>query len=390
MKKYEEGFFMCVAYRQLLTMRQRADYRKEREDAQKVAVIENYQPFVGVGSSVTVKEVMAQYDWEEPFPLNSPWSQRRRQLLDSVGEHLRTIGGDPLEAGFRHFWFAVVLFHTGSDKLVGAMEQDMTKLCFDDASAAGSVISKYLHEVSYEIFHGRFMPMRKKANAIRRAAANAEFSPWTRAKDAAADELDEESAVDEADDEGGEVKPSTQHAGKLNACVLAVKYLEELPSVRQLRGAWSALQDRADPGHAWDACAALPGFRGDGFSLKNFGLLYFRISELDARSTGGVGAKRCYNVAMGAARLQKMSDETLALLVNRDMMAADHFWNGNFLGRAVFEQLRDHERKLGAVVLTSNRCAMDKITWKVAHKVRPPAGHDTWRAWSRVQRASAT
>ena len=58
---------MCVAYRQLLTMRRRLGYCREGEDAQKVAAMEGYQPFLGVGSSVTVKDVMTQYDWEEPF-----------------------------------------------------------------------------------------------------------------------------------------------------------------------------------------------------------------------------------------------------------------------------------------------------------------------------------
>ena len=380
---------MCVAYRQLLTMRRRLGYCRQGEDAQKVAAMEGYQPFQGVGSSVTVKDVMTQYDWEEPFPLNSPWTQRRRQLLDSVDVHLRAVGGDQSEVGFKHFWFAVVLFHTGSDKLVGAMERDMTKLCFDDAYPTGYVIAKYLHEVSHEIFHGRFMPMRKKANGIRRAASNAEYSPRTRARDSVTEELTDDSVDDGTDDEGGEGKPLTQHSGKLNACDLAVRYLEELPTVTQLRGAWAALQDRGDPECAWNACATLRGFRGDGFNLKNFGLLYFTNAELAARSTGGIGAKRCYNIGMGADRNQRMSEESLALLVHRDMIAASHFWNGNFLGRAVFDQLCDHEKKLGAVMLTSNRCAMARITWKVARNVRPPLDHDSWRAWSRVGRAFA-
>ena len=125
------------------------------------------------------------------------------------------------------------------------------------------------------------------------------------------------------------------------------------------------------------------------FQLEEFWSPVLHECRAGCAEHGWHWCEGCYNIGMGADRNQKMSEESLALLVHRDTIAASHFWNGNFLGRAVFDQLCDHEKKLGAVMLTSNRCAMARITWKVARNVRPPLGHDTWRAWSRVQRASA-
>ena len=106
-------------------------------------------------------------------------------------------------------------------------------------------------------------------------------------------------------------------------------------------------------------------------------------------SSAGIGAKRCYNIANGARRNAAMTEDTLAFMVMRDRVAASHYWSGNYLGAGVLSQLWDHERELGAVTLTSNRCALDKVTWKIAHDFRAPVGFASWRDFCRARRNAA-
>ena len=72
-------------------MRKRADYDANVEDPAKIRVLENCRPFVGFGVDTTLKQVFRDHDWEEPLPLNSPWLQRRRGLLETVRQHFRAL-----------------------------------------------------------------------------------------------------------------------------------------------------------------------------------------------------------------------------------------------------------------------------------------------------------
>jgi hypothetical protein len=52
----------------------------------------------------------------------------------------------------------------------------------------------------------------------------------------------------------------------------------------------------------------------------------------------------------------------MEMLVNMDLLAFNTmYWNGNYFGASTFQQLAPHEKSIGAVVVTANRCAFDKI-----------------------------
>ena len=133
----------------------------------------------------------------------------------------------------------------------------------------------------------------------------------------------------------------------------------------------------------------MKNFKGEGFNLKNFTLVYFSHDDLDAFITGGSGPKQSYSVANGRARLTPMADDTFNMLVERDVIAFNtHYWNGNYFGAKVFQSMHDQEQRVGAVFVSSNRCEYDKITWKVANRVQPPRGYPSWRAYAKARRAS--
>ena len=93
---------MSTMYRQILTMRRRAEYDPALEDEVTITRMERYQPFLGLGSDITVTEVCEQYDWAEPFPSNSPWLKRRRDLVAFIERctvvYLAECGGDGVAA----------------------------------------------------------------------------------------------------------------------------------------------------------------------------------------------------------------------------------------------------------------------------------------------------
>ena len=69
-------------------------------------------PFVGFNSNLTIKQLFAMHDWEEPHPLSSDWLQRRRALVAKVREQLIEKLGEE-EADFYTFSFAYLLHNTG-------------------------------------------------------------------------------------------------------------------------------------------------------------------------------------------------------------------------------------------------------------------------------------
>ena len=127
-----------------------------------------------------------------------------------------------------------------------------------------------------------------------------------------------------------------------------------MQTVKKLREIFRRLQ--ADPSDAWEVCSAIKDFKGYGYNLKNFSLIYFPVALIMSASSGGTGSRQSYNVSMGAPRKQHMSSETLNLLVQRDKIQADAWWNGNHFGRKLYDLMREDGRKLDAVAITSNRC----------------------------------
>ena len=62
-----------------------------------------------------MKQLFAEYDWEEPFPLNSLWLQRRRALIARVRAYFQGVSATSDRADFFTFVFSFVLFNAGSD-----------------------------------------------------------------------------------------------------------------------------------------------------------------------------------------------------------------------------------------------------------------------------------
>jgi hypothetical protein len=357
----------------------------------KIAALESFMPFRGFSSKVTIGELFRSYDWAEPLPLTSPWLQRRRALLTNFHQHVASLERDLSDAGFLEFLFALVLHTTGSDALVDALEKDLSKVELDGLVCPGQMISKYIVDIGGRVFHTRFRPMIIWANGVGTAYKNVGLRLWSLI------DHDEEMEEDECLDPlvGGvpagskrqkrAASPQPDGAGasgqNTNAIALAVKCLESMQSVSRLKEIWKRLQK--NPEDIWEICESIRGFLGLGFNRKNFALLYFPVEQLQAASSGGTGAMFCYNISMGAPRKQHMSPATLRLLLNRDLIAAEGYWNGNFFGKKLFDLLSEEEQDLGAVAITSNRCEMDKLTWKIACHREPPQGYSTWRDYAR-------
>lgn len=373
LKKYNEGFYLCVVYRQILEMRKRPDYDRSAENQWRIQSLMQYQPFTGFKSSINIGELFELHDWENPIPLNSPWLIRRRALVEAIGEHLKTAVGVE-EGEFLTFVFAFVLHNTGSDALVTELEKDKSHVVVKGLRAPAFMLHQYFEKVQYAIFHARFRPMLKRWQRQRLAHTLAAGGAhlWRRPL-SHADESDEE----EPDE--GPVAP---------LALIAVKYLEMLPLMKDLRVTWEKIRGGED---IWVACSRLSGFKGEGFNLKNFALLYFTPEQLDGFSSGGSGPKRSYNISHGQNRLAPMTEASLSLLCQKDVIAFNStYWNGRFFGGKVFNQLLAHERRIGAVVVIANRCAYDKVTSKVVFKLSAPAGHDSWRAYAKARRAAST
>ena len=394
MRKHDEGFFVCVLYRIILSLRKRKGYEMAKEIQHKIKFLEGFQPFTGFGKDVTVKQLFEQHDWEEPFPLSSLWLQRRRALIAKVRELLCDVNGEE-EGGFFTFCFAYILHNTGSDCLVEAIERDPQKIKTSGISTTAYMLASYYEEVGYNVFHSRFRPMSIRANGLIGARKKPTLSFWRNPTTEEGDDEDE----DVLDWLGKDVGTGATEAGNTNVQSIAVKYMESLPNIKQLRGVWKRLagpsagsaDPRLDPKHIWNVLATMPYFRGEGYNLKNFGLLFFTEIEMDAHSSGGSGPRRSYNVSNGSSRMAHMSNETLDFLVNRDKVAfATYYYNGNYLGGYTYSRLLPHERNIGAIVVTSNRCAYDKLTWKVAYDATPPDSFATWREYSKALRAVGT
>ena len=233
------------------------------------------------------------------------------------------------------------------------------------------------------------MPMSKRCRGVHSAGQHETLHLWRQPMSSAGGIEEEDEEEDTEFAQASKPTLDAEGAQAVNKAQAAIRYMEEIPTVRQLKDVWSKITSCKEPCHIWQHCRQLPGFRGEGYSLKNFALLFFSNEQMQIHSSAGIGAKRCYNVANGARRVAPMGEETLQLMVNRDRVLAAHFWSGNFLGSGVFNQLEHHERDLGAVVLTSNRCAMDKISWKIAHNFAAPRGFASWREYSRMRRSHA-
>ena len=378
LRTYEEGFWKCLIYRQILSLRKLDNYDRSMEDKNKIESLANFKPFTGFGSHLTVSDIFVEYDWAEPLPMVSPWLIRRRALVGQVREHILSLPQYAADVDFLEFLFALVLHTTGSDELVSALETNLQHLEFGNIVFPGQMIGKYVHDLHGLVFHTRFLPMTIWANGVDSALKTKELRLWSSV--GADDEMEEEET--EPLKKTAERKQSGRQTGNaINATSLAIKCLESMQTVKKLREIFGRL--KKDPSDAWEVCSAIKGFKGYGSNLKNFSLIYFPVSLIMSASSGGTGPRQCYNVSMGAPRKQHMSSETLNLLVHRDKIQADAWWNGNHFGRKLYDLLPDDGRKLGAVAITSNRCEYDKITWKVAGKCSAPDGFATWRDYTR-------
>lgn len=273
-----------------------------------------------------------------------------------------------------------------------AIERDPQKIKTSGISTTAYMLVSYYEEVGYNVFHSRFRPMTIRANGLIGARKKPTLSFWRNPTTEEGDDEDE----DVLDLFGNDVGTYANEAGNINVQSIAVKHMESLQKIKQLGGVWKRLtvpsagrtDPRLDPQHVWSVLGTMPHFKGEGYSLKNFGLLFFKEMEMDAHSSGGSGPRRSYNVSNGSSRIAHMSNETLEFMVNRDKVAFyTYYFNGNFLGGYTYRRILPHERNIGAVVVTSNRCAYDKLTWKVAYDATPQGSFATWREYSKALRA---
>ena len=81
------------------------------------------------------------------FRPNSPWLQERRRLVPSVRAHFAKDTAKHEEARVMAFWFAAMLFHTGTDSLIAAIKGDVTKLHHKIAAATAHMINNYMSQL---------------------------------------------------------------------------------------------------------------------------------------------------------------------------------------------------------------------------------------------------
>jgi hypothetical protein len=381
MKTYQEGFYFCVIYRQILEFRKQPDYTDSLEQRNKIAFLERFQPFTGFRSKITIKEIMLQYDWSKPLPHLSQWLLRRRELIERVSCYFRNIPETQDESDFWVFVFSYVLYNTGSSLLVDAIQNDLSKLRWHHLKAPGYLISAYLKDIDYQAFHSRYRPNLIRANGIKRALHNGDNDLWrdpVQFNTADSDSGEDEQAIAiVATNKEAEHQPDESAISC--AAALCIKYLEELPKISQLRAIHQQLMQQ--PNRVWTVLSKLPGFGGSGYNLQNFALLWMSRIDTDRFSSGGTGPRQSYNLQLGRCRKQRMETETLQALIQTDTVAFRHYWTGNFFGSSLFTLLDPIDRRVGCVTITHNRCMYDKIGWKIASQMRPPVGFATWREY---------
>ena len=363
---FEENFWKLMVLRQVATVSKRLNRAFTCPWAQKAWLAHPLQSWI------------KNFDFEEPLVRNSTWHQRRVQLIK-----------DCACSDFERFCLTLVVFFFGSDDMLQAMTAH--KASFRSAAVHDnrSKNISWLYEDSLKSclgnpWHGRYQPHRLRAN---------QFTKYCREKRGEALDFARDLSSDE---EAGELvdleclRPvDIRYAWPL----VLDRTLCSLPSVKEARSVYDALACAVDEKGLWDALRKLPGMGGTGYSLKNLSLLLRDTVEHCATlgnelSAGGPGPRQCYNLQAGMHRKTPMSLETLQAFLCRDLVAARHYWSGNFFGQA-WSYLQPEERvPPHAVAITGFRCAVDKTLWKLYLQVAPPTGYSTWREHGRALRGS--
>ena len=364
---FEDHFWKLMVLRQIATLSKRLNRPFPRPWAQKTWLCASLQTWV------------EDFDFEEPLVRNSTWHQRRVQVIK-----------DGAQSDFGRFCLALVVFFFGSDAMLEAVNAH--KRSFHDENLQDHshknvawLFDRALKNCTANPWHRRYQPHRLRANQLVKYCRGKRIEALDFALDPSSE--DEDGHVVDVDDLGA------MDVGRAWPSVLN-RSLSSLPSVKDARSVYDALTCAVDEKGLWDALRKLPGMGGTGYSLKNLLLLLRDTVDPCATlgnelSPGGPGPRQCYNLQAGLNRKSPMSLETLGAFVSRDLVAARHYWSGNFFGDA-WRHLDPEERvPPHAVAITGFRCAVDKTMWKMHLKIAPPSGYSTWREHGRALRGSA-
>lgn len=357
--KFEEFFWKLMVLRQVMTVAKRTSKN----------FVVPWSKTLWFGKPLATW--ITDFDWEEPVVANSAWHTHRVDAICTLGR-----------SDWERFCLCLVIFYFGSDSWIDALKK--TRAEFKDAANTdwdgknlAWLYEAALRECSGNPWRKRYCPQRIRANEWDRVAASAVTNllsfdvPWA--------EFSEDENMDVPDPE-----PITVQNPQVAKMLVVQRSVQGLPTVGTARQAFQELQVATSEEHKWAILAKLPGLGGTGYAAKNLSLFLRECVKAckdvgSCYSGGGSGPRQAYNLQAGLLRKQPMSAETLQAFLSRDLLAAPHYWNGNFFGKA-WAEMNDMERKPPhAVAITSFRCALDKTLWKIYLGIDPPGGFPTWR-----------